>query len=418
MILGKNNIHSKFYILIIAFITAIPIDLLQDPDNQVGTPISLILIIPAFFSFILIKNEIKKYLVFSIIFSVISICSIQIIYGNFVLRPFFSLAFFFMPSLTFFYARKTFYNYDTFLVFLKYVVYFSIILSWSLVFSILFKHFGEVRTEGTLNGDFFGLTLSGAYGIHSLGCHLFILIFFLQYYLSTNKKINTVIKYLIVISILIYISIVFLSLSRELVLGLTIFYGLFLGNKYGFFKLAIIIVIITLITTSYLSGFLGSLLEVWEFRIDTMLNADNLNDFSSGRLDIQLLALQQILNNPLFATGFQGYSLDFSIRGYNESLDGVSTHIFFLTALWKMGLVSFSFYIIYWAKLLKGVINRSKVVSKQAQLTVSTFIFTILFINLFWDAFLAPGIMISFAFFCGGIISLDKPLPKTTFLRS
>ena len=188
-----------------------------------------------------------------------------------------------------------------------------------------------------------------------------------------------------------------MSLSRELVIGLIIFYSFFLKKKYGYIKSIIIVVLVGLFIYFFGRDLVDKVLFTWETKINMSTSAQDLNELSSGRLDLQFLALNQIVNNPLFGTGFQGFSLDYlNYKGY-DNLEGWSTHIYFLTVLWKMGFIAFTFFCFFLYRINK-IVFKSVSLTKEDKSIYLVFIIALFIINLFWDALLAPNIIILFMF--------------------
>lgn len=398
----SNSKQNVIIFFLIAIFLCLPIDLLQNADSASSFSISLILVVPSLLFYLVINHDHKKYLTLAFCFSILSVIITQFLSGKFESRHFFSVIYFFAPILTFYLGKKVISNsFDLYRIY-RVMCIVTVFFVWVLFISIILKHNGMVRTEGYFNGDFFGLLLSGASGIHSLGAHLFILMFVLHFYLVL-KKLSTPAKIIIIISILQIIYMIVLSLSRELVLALLFYYIVFYWKKIGVMRTSLAILFIVIIAKMFFLQYFDAVLDVWATKLDMTKSSNNLNELSSGRIDLQELAIQQILFNPFFGTGFQGYILNFkSYKGY-DNLDGWSTHIYYLTALWKMGIFAFAFYFIYWLKVIKGLfsIKNPMILNNDATLLIKIFILSFLFVNLFWDAFLAANVMTLFAFFCG-----------------
>ncbi|HCM33538.1 O-antigen ligase family protein [Chryseobacterium sp.] len=398
----SNSKQNVIIFFLIAVFLCLPIDLLQNADNVSGMSISLILVAPSLLFYLIVNHNHKKYLTLAFCFSILSVIVTQFLSGKFESRHFFSVIYFFAPVLTFYLGKKVVSNsFDLHRIY-RIMCIVSVVFVWVLFISIILKHNGMVRTDSYFNGDFFGLVLSGSYGIHSLGAHLFILMFVLHFYLVL-EKVSTPAKVIIIISILQVIYMIVLSLSRELVLALLFYYAVFYWKKLGVIRTFLAVILIAIIGKVFFLQYFDAVLDAWATKLDVTKSSSNLNELSSGRIDLQELAIQQLFFNPFFGTGFQGYILNFkSYKGY-DNLDGWSTHIYYLTALWKMGIFAFAFYFIYWLKIIKGLfrIKNPMILNDDATLLIKIFILSILFVNLFWDAFLAPNVMALFAFFCG-----------------
>ena len=129
-----------------------------------------------------------------------------------------------------------------------------------------------------------------------------------------------------------------------------------------------------------------------------------MNALSSGRLDLQYDAVMHLMHYPVTGTGFYGYILTKKYSEGSEDTAGWTTHVYYLTTAWKMGLIGAAFYFTFFAGLIKQSIRFSrKVFPGSAKLyTIALWTF-LLVLNMLWDALLAPGIMCLFAFFVGSM---------------
>jgi len=284
------------------------------------------------------------------------------------------------------------------------ISFFAVLLSFSLLYTIFISGSGLVRIDGILQGTFFGLNLTGAYGVHSLATHYLLLIFILVFYLNFDKKIHFSIKIIYNLTIFIYIYIILLSLSRELLLALILFFLFYSIYKLNIFRTLLLLFGISTFVYLFFNSFLNDILSNWDTKLSVSLNAVDLDDLSSGRIELQLLALKQVFTNPFFGTGFNGYNLNYKDT---KDLSGWSTHIYYLTSIWKMGLIAFIFYTLFWINIFKKMFSKNKEINQQNLFILFLIIITLLFLNLFWDVFLVPNIMIFFSFLCGSIISIN-----------
>lgn len=413
MQVAKNNLevllNGKILILS-TFLLILPIDILQVGKEQSGFPLCLVLL-PFGVLFFFSQNAKwdKFYFWLTFVTCLISILFISIAYNTFTYKSSLSLVYFLLPTLGYFIALGLVNKASDFTLFLKTTVILTGILSVSLFYSIFILNNGTVRYEGTLEGDFFGLFLSGAYGVHSLGAHYFILINFIVIYLEIVKKRILFMTILSFFSIILLSLIIILSLSRELVLAMIIFIISYFLIKYSVIKTLVYLVIIIMLIFTFGSKLISTIIEAWEYKLYLSTSSTSLNELSSGRIDLQVLAISQILSNPLFSTGFNGYTLNIASYKDFDNLEGWSTHIYLLTCLWKMGLVAFIAYILFWKNILKQMFSNNKnFFSKSLKKLLVLFVINILFINLFWDALLAPNIMALFSFFCGCIVNMNK----------
>ncbi|MFM1946673.1 MAG: hypothetical protein RL207_956 [Bacteroidota bacterium] len=404
----RFNYLSKTILLLSSFLLIIPIDILQSVDEQSGLPICLILLSFSPFFFLNRRDKDVTYLWLVILFCLISILSVSLFYGVIPVKALFSLAYLLLPVLGYYVALVLINNNLDFIFFYKWSSIFSILLSLSLIYSIFIIGDGNVRIEGTFQGDFFGFKLSGAYGVHSLGAHYFILIFLIFFYLLLVDKISFIFRVLCILSILTYLYLIIFSLSRELVLALFLFFLTYSLYKFKLTKTLFLILCTVFLLYIFGKDLIDVFMLAWESKLMSTSGASNLNDFSSGRIDLQVLAIKQIIADPFFGTGFNGYTLDYkSYKNYNN-LEGWSTHIYYLTCIWKMGLIAFFFYIFFWFSVLKKMFKHNYSIKRNALKLLLIFVVSMLFINMFWDAFLAPNVMALFSFLCGSIISIKN----------
>ena len=153
----------------------------------------------------------------------------------------------------------------------------------------------------------------------------------------------------------------------------------------------------------FFDTFLIELTSAWDTKLSVTLNALDLNDLSSGRIELQELALEQLFINPIFGTGFNGYNLNY--KDSNE-LSGWSPHVYYLTSIWKMGIIAFIFYVMFWVNIFKKMFSKNKNFNPTILFIIKLITLILLFLNLFWDVFLVPNLMIFFSFFCGSIVSI------------
>jgi O-antigen ligase len=393
------------YLFLIGFLLSIPIDIFQRGDEQSGFAISLIILLFSFFSIFRVKGVDITLFYSAILLSILSIFYIAFIYNLNPIKSLLSLTYFFLPITSYFFSQKLIKSSNNFLFLLKIVSFFAVLLSYSLLYTIFISGSGFVRIDGILQGTFFGLNLTGAYGVHSLATHYLLLIFILVFYLNFDKKIHFFIKIIYTITIFIYIYIILLSLSRELLLALVLFFLFYSIYKINFFRTLLLLIGISTFVYLFFSSFLNDILFIWDTKLSDSLNALDLNDLSSGRIELQLIALEQVYTNPFFGTGFNGYNLNYK---YTKDLSGWSTHIYYLTSIWKMGLIAFIFYALFWINIFKKMFSKDKEINQHNLFILFLIIIILLFLNLFWDAFLVPNIMIFFSFLCGSIISINS----------
>ena len=394
--------RQKVLIGLLSFVLIVPINMIGGSHEGLAAPIAMLVIPIALLSFVKAKSTEALLLLIACLLASISILLATLFAADASLRPLISLAFFFSPVTLYFLAREYITTKIAFLIFLRYSLFFSIALVVSLFASIFIFGDGIVRTDGVMNGTFALLPLSGAYGVHTLVDHYFLVCLVVIYYAQSGAATRTErIASLSVVLFLAYLMI--LSLSREIILAIVV-----VGVVSAFRSMSVLkasIVVATLSFCIYMSiGRIPSLDSAWRTKIFQTVHAADLNDLSSGRLELQSIAIAQLRRSPLAGTGFYGYALDYKANDANEDLSGWSTHIYYLTTAWKMGLVAAIPFFIFLFRVVKDSITFSRVTfPKSAKLyTVGLFAFFVV-LNMLWDALLAPGIMCLFAFFVGSM---------------
>lgn len=398
---------KKIIIGIISFLLTIPINMTASFSEQFSLPISVFLIPFAIYFTVINKSNNSKILKTSIIFSFISLVIIAIINATSTLRPIGSMIFFFSPITVYFLGKTTITSRSDFIYLLRTSLYYSTTLAISLFISIYLFGNGYVREEGTFNGNYLGFPLSGSYGIHTLASHYFLLIFIALYFFLSGSA-NKFEKILIFITTIFYCWIIFFSLSREVVLAIifVIFGTIFKLN--GLKKGTIFSIIIMIIVLYNLDILFGSE-SAWATKVSQTVDAANLNDLSSGRLELQELAFNQILKSPLTGTGFHGYGLDYSSSTGYDSLEGWTTHIYYLTVIWKAGLFSSFFLLIFFINAISSSIRFTKNHFPLSGKIYPMMLFAFLvIINFLWDALLTTNVMCIFVYYLGAMHDYNK----------
>jgi O-Antigen ligase len=312
-----------------------------------------------------------------------------------------SVIFFFLPAGSFFLGAFTINSQDKMSLFIKIYSRFFLGFFFLYVASIVFLDNGTVRTEGTMNGSILGLSIYGAYGVHSFIAFLFVSFFIVQ---ESYNKYNYISNSVYHIFVLMFLYITVFSLSREAIVGLAalLFFYIkdWITQKRSVPKIYRYFAPICLIIIIYFR--FEDISYVWETRLTQSLESSDINDLSSGRFSLVELAIEQFLRNPFFGTGFYGYSLyGNQIAGFEDGLAGWSTHYYILTALWKMGGVPFFCYILFWIFALSY-----QRIEKDSRLRSIYFnrmlLMTWIVLNQFWDALLVPNVMGVIMFVAGG----------------
>ncbi len=399
---------------LLAFLLIIPIDLLGGSNEIFSLPVSVVLIPIGLYYFLKTKSPESTRLKLACICGLLSVLITTIIVcvscvGQPSLRPLASLLYFFAPPTIYFLAKDLVTNDAKFIVFLRSSFYFALALAVSLLLTVFVFGDGLVRAAdiGIMHGTFFSLPLSGAYGVHTMVDHYFLICIIVAYYAQSGRA--TVLEQIIAFALIAcFIYMMILSLSREVVLALAV-----VGIIYGFrhlnlTALAAIAATISLCIYTNLDR-LATIGALWETTIYMTEHSHDMNALSSGRLDLQNDAVMQLIHNPVTGTGFYGYILTKKYSQGSEDSAGWTTHVYYLTTAWKMGLIGAAFYFTFFAGLIKQSISFSrKAFPGSAKLyTIALWTF-LLVLNMLWDALLAPGIMCLFAFFVGSMARAEE----------
>lgn len=419
MILSQKTIspQSPYYsalIGIISFLLIIPIDLLGGSEQNFTLPVSVVLIPIGLYCFLKSRSHDSTRLKLACISGLLSVLITTIIIcvsyvGQPSLRPLASLLYFFAPSTIYFLAKEVVTKDAAFIVFLRSSFYSAIALALSLTLTVFVFGDGLVRAAdiGIMNGTFFSLPLSGTYGVHTMVDHYFLICIIVAYYAQSG--LATVVEQIIAFALVAcFICIMILSLSREVVLALVVV-CLVYGFRYvNLVALAAIAAALSLCIYTNLDR-LAAVGALWETKIYMTEHSHDMNDLSSGRLDLQNDAVMQLIRYPLTGTGFYGYILTKKYSEGSEDVAGWTTHVYYLTTAWKMGLIGAAFYFMFFAGLVKQSIrfSRNGFPGSAKLYTIALWTF-LLVLNMLWDALLAPGIMCLFAFFVGSMARAEE----------
>jgi hypothetical protein len=218
----------------------------------------------------------------------------------------------------------------------------------------------------------------------------------------------------LVVAFLLYLML--FSLSREVILAIAFVVTVYIFRFLNVIKASIILVLFSLCLYVTFDA-MSSLNSPWGTTIYRSVNASDLNELSSGRFELQELALKQLLHLPLTGTGFNGYELDNTERGSLTDLAGWSTHIYYLTIAWKMGLLGACLFFLFLARITKASLIFSRTsFPRSARLYSISLCAFLLILNSFWDALLAPSVMCLFAFFVGSMSRIEATQVTSTVL--
>jgi O-Antigen ligase len=391
---------QKALIGFLSFLLVVPINMVGGSREGLSAPIAILVIPLAFLSFAKSTSTEALLLKIACLLGSISILIATVFAADVSLRPLVSMAFFFSPVMLYFLAREHVTTELEFLAFLRYSLFAAVALAASLYLSIFILGDGIVRTDGTMNGTFALLPLSGAYGVHTLVDHYFLICVVVIYYVQSGvaSRLERIAAASVVL-FLIYLML--LSLSREIVLAIVMVGIAATFRLMNLLKASIVIAAMSLCIYLGLSR-MSSFDLAWQTKMYETIHADDLNDLSSGRVELQGIAIAQLVHSPVAGTGFYGYSLNYKSSDADNDLSGWSTHIYYLTTAWKMGLVAAIPFFVFLIKIVKKSIAFSRVkFPKSAEFYVIALCAFFVILNMLWDALLAPSVMCLFAFLVG-----------------
>lgn len=156
-------------------------------------------------------------------------------------------------------------------------------------------------------------------------------------------------------------------------------------------------------------------------KIVTIDNKDKINlskqvdRFTSGRLELAVEGLKQIIKSPLIGNGFSGYSRLGTSNSSSTLEKNTSTHIYYLTLLWKGGLL---FFIPFMTMILMNFSRAWKLRVKVKAcpewiFAWATVIMAFIPMVLTWDILIVPSAG-ALAFFLLGVISEYGNSPNET----
>ena len=388
----EANGTQRFLIGMYSAALILPLDLAFGQLDPWAIP-PAILVVPFGVYYFIKSQSIESGLIFlSFVLSLIAVFVTSLGVGDLTYRPLGSVLFLFLPVTSYFLAKKIFANTSVASVFFNYSSKFGILLAFAVAFSIVVQYDGQVRTEGTLNGQFFGVPLYGAYGVHTLCAHYFLVGAIVGYRLLAFPS-GFMVKAFSVSAMIIMFSMIFLSLSRGDALAVLALATIYIVRRKGYIWLAalsITLAVIAVIFSQYISPEDNAIMG----RLIQSIEAVDLNELSSNRVELVSLAVRQLIGNPIFGTGFHGYVLDYLFSDNVEDLLGHSTHIYVLTIIWKMGLLAATPFFFFGYRIFKKSLAGAGYGSRSAYDFYVSTMAAFFIINLFWDALLAVNLMI------------------------
>ena len=377
----------------------------------VELPLSAVACIVSIPFYFLIPNIREKfYLTAAIVLALISVLFNAVFVSDRVeISAFYSMAYFFSPYLVFFSGYGLIRNERDLAVVLKWFSIIFVVVSVVIV-SGLYAAGGTVRVEGELFGSLLGLKLYGTYGVNSLAVFFATMfaILVIHVFFGGNHRGFPVVLYTLGMAGLVFLLIG--SLSREAILGLGLFiilsvvYAFNENRRRGVMLVGILVMLGSIVANRY-----GDVIYlIWSSKLgvaSSALGEGDLDAFSSGRITLYRYAVKDILMNPLFGNGFHGFFLHDLQRLHEEAIGGNSSpHNQFLTAIWKMGLLAGTFYLLFIFKCMKNLylIRRAKGSAPMfAGLWFLMVVYILVFCS-FWDVLLVPLIGTFLMFLLGG----------------
>lgn len=318
-------------------------------------------------------------------------------------RPLLSISYFFKPYFALFVALYVIKDEGDVRTVLRTLAYTSVVVLISIIFSIVFIHGGVVRDESVLNGNVLGMAVYGAYGVNSLAVFYlllyFILLFWGQVAVLTRKEMVLQLFCLLSLSYLI-----FFSLSREAILGyiaLQVFFVI--QSKISRLSKALLLMLGVAAMVFLLS--FEATATIWEAKIKQVVESlqdGDLDKLSSGRLSLYAATIDQIRQSFVFGTGFHGYQLYTGTLYGFDTVEGLSPHNQYLTAVWKMGFIAAAPYFLALMSLFHMTTFLRGTVAYRWILALLFIVFFIL-ANV-WDVLIIPNFAALFFFLWGMVI--------------
>lgn len=353
----------------------------------------------------------SKYMYTRVLYIVILLCllsSLVIAFGvnkDFDMRTIYSIAYFFKPYFSIFVAFYLVKNIDDFDIFFKIATNIIFIVTVQIVFSIIVNNNGLVRNESDLNGQIFGMSLYGTYGVNSLAVYYLLLYFIVLYSKYLSFPLSRYYRFARFTTLILLSYLILASLSREAILG---YFSLLMwyvySNKASYFQK---IIITLLISGGLIFLFsLDSTTEMLASKTTQIVEGIEEGDFdkiTSGRLGLQLVAWDQFSQNIFFGNGFHGFQLyTQEILGF-ETVEGLSPHNQYVTTFWKMGVIPAIPYILSLVllfKMLRLIHNTDRYIFFRAFLVVVFFILASV-----WDVLMIPNFAALLFFVWGCMIN-------------
>lgn len=384
---------------------------------DVEVPLSALACLASVPFYFLIPNIREKFFITAAFFlSVISVLfNAVFISRNVGAAPFLSLVYFFSPYLLFFSGYRLVRSDEDMSFALRWFSVVFALVSFVVV-SGIFTAGGTVRVEGELLGSLLGMKLYGTYGVNSLAVFfatMFAVMVIHVFYGERRLDIAAV-PYLLGMAGLLFLLIG--SLSREAILGCGLF--VFLSILYLMRRDLVLGLLLGGIVAALgyvvLDRYGEAIGLIWSSKLgvgSSALGEGDLDAFSSGRITLYRYAVKDILRDPVFGNGFHGFFLHISPGLHAEAItENNSPHNQFLTAVWKMGVVAGTFYLLFLYRCMKNLFLLHRSERNTAMYTGLWFLMLvyILVFCSFWDVLLVPLIGMFLMFLLGGVARIHS----------
>lgn len=418
--------QNRLPLLIFIFLLGTPISIFTLLDNELPlSTVAIVLSVP--FLFFVPNIREKVFLACAFILAFVAILFTYFFVADVpTLRPLISLVFFFQPYLLFFPGyvlvkteddlRFVISKFAALFVWISIAITLGLFLEGQPVRTVQLKELadGAIIEGSALAGDLLGFPLYGTWGVHSLA-DFYVTMFaviILWLFFGSNLTWRSILFYSAGGLFAGYL--VLGSVYREAILGvifLMILIALAVLTKPKrlslLITLGVFVIVGAIIVWVVYQDRLVEQMATFNIILERSLIAVETRDIDmlvSGQLSLVWYALLDILRNPIFGTGFYGYSLYGIERiAMAGSEAASSTHNQYLTAIWKMGLLPAAFYFCFLGSCLLNLYKLKR--SKQSSLFVGLWILMLVYalvLCMAWDVLLVPliGSFITFLLGC------------------
>lgn len=424
----KTACVNSYRSVSLVVVTCLCLPLIIFEVNGIEVPLTFILI-P--FLIVSIATSKNLYGILFLLLTISGLISVIVVseapIDNRVLRPLASLCLFLFSISFIFLGRKIAKNISFGSVIVQCglisSVYVLVVTAANLFTGRPFRTVTGPEGFATLNADFFGFSSFGSYGVLSLSSLILLQICLMiaSLFISKSRTVSALLfagifsgSWLVTSSIsrTVQMSLIFLILviviyasakvgSRKiLLLCLLTIVG---GSLFSVAQNPIVFDRVTDTLTSFpTSSPTSTLTELGrEDNAESTEPVKELDLLSSGRLSLIQTASFDIRKSPFFGTGFRSTSL--------LELGSSSTHVYFLTVLWKGGTFFLLLMIIFLGGLSVEGVKRFKECGGSPELFFTFIAVLLAFVplSLTWDLLLVPSAG-SLAFFLLGVLSVQR----------